>query len=279
MAAVTGAPVPPGFSISNSLLWNTTGLRTQQWGFPCYLVSILIFTQPARWADQTLWSPPQYLIPLTPLFKGQVKCLQWLWKQQQQQKSILEVKLWVHVQFRKFFPWWNKMPLLSKRNKTIQSREYELPTKQNSHKISKYLNNLHCVFHMRPSDRRNIPETSVWLFFGASWRWAYASTGVSPQYSTSHHHSYQLPRRSASAMCTKVKKNTCVFIKIKTARTEQAQGHSSWIVNSRDILEEAAKPRLWWATDSDAKGAEGGGRGGGPFTVQQGQSTGLWEPL
>lgn len=278
MAAVTGAPVPPGFSISNSLLWNTTGLRTQQWGFPCYLVSILIFTQPARWADQTLWSPPQYLIPRTPLFKGQVKCLQWLWKQQQQQKSILEVKLWVHVQFRKFFPWWNKMPLLSKRNKTIQSREYELPTKQNSHKISKYLNNLHCVFHMRPSDGRNIPETSVWLFFGAGWRWAYASTGVSPQYSTSHHHSYQLPRRCASATCTKVKKNTCFH---QNKNCSHRTGTRTFILNSE------LERRSWGGCKAQAlvshwqwrRRGRGGGRGGGPFTVQQGQSTGLWEPL
>lgn len=63
------------------------------------------------------------------------------------------MKLWTHAKFRKsFFPSWNKTPLFSsKKNKTLQSRWYQLPTNKIAFEISKYINNMQRVFYKKPT--------------------------------------------------------------------------------------------------------------------------------
>lgn len=62
--------------------------------------------------------------------------------------------------------------------------------------------------------KKNSPETFVLLFFWAGWHSVYASTDESLQYSANHHHSYQLPEKSASPKWRQIKESITPFIKI-----------------------------------------------------------------
>lgn len=104
-----------------------------------------------------------------------------------------------------------------------------------------------CILHKVQLNCENVPETFVWLFFGADWHLTCASVGVSLQYSISHHRSYQPPQRSASPTWRKVKKNT-FFIEIKTALSQNTHKevyheHGTWeeILLRRPCLQPQAR--------------------------------------
>lgn len=113
---------------------------------------------------------------------------------------------------------------------------------------------------------KNIPETFVWLFFGVGWHLVYASIGVSLQYSISHHHSYQLPQRSASPTCRNVKKNTCVFTKYKLLSNRTLR---------RNSFKEALSELLIVTTEEVGEGEH---KQAIPFS-EMSQATLLWEVL